>query len=228
MDTTHSTLAPASLPLSDAERASPAVRKLWLRYYADYRPEYFFELIVNRVHPSDHILEIGAGSGQNKQNHFDLRNRVSRYVGIDPDPAVLSNPFLHESHHCGAESLPFPDSSFDLVFHNYVAEHFASPSACNREIARVLKPGGLLLFQTPNRFYYVSLIAQLTPHWFHELYVSRFASGRSDSEVFPTFYRLNDRKNINCQLRGGGSIPSPLNFTPCLPVTSASIASRSA
>jgi SAM-dependent methyltransferase len=93
MDTTHSTLAPASLPLSDAERASPAVRKLWLRYYADYRPEYFFELIVNRVHPSDHILEIGAGSGQNKQNHFDLRNRVSRYVGIDPDPAVLSNPF---------------------------------------------------------------------------------------------------------------------------------------
>jgi SAM-dependent methyltransferase len=100
--------------------------------------------------------------------------------------------------------LPFPDSSFDLVFHNYVAEHFASPLVCNREIARVLKPGGLLLFQTPNRFYYVSLIAQLTPHWFHELYVSRFASGRSDSEVFPTFYRLNDRKNINCQLRGGG------------------------
>jgi SAM-dependent methyltransferase len=81
-----------------------------------------------------------------------------------------------------------------------VAEHFANPLACNREIARVLKPDGLLLFQTPNRFYYPCVAASLTPHWFHEFYVKHFASGRCQDEVFPTFYRLNDEKVITKQL----------------------------
>jgi ubiquinone/menaquinone biosynthesis C-methylase UbiE len=83
----------------------------------------------------------------------------------------LSNPFLDESHQGGAESLPFPDNTFDLVFHNYRAEHFPTPLACNREIARVLRPGGQLLFQTPNRYDHASLFASMTPQWFHEFYV---------------------------------------------------------
>ena len=186
------------------ERVPSSVRRLWLRYYSDYRPEYFFDVLLQHLRPNDHVLEIGAGSGINKQNHFDLRDRVTRYVGIDPDASVLANPYLHESHRCSAESLPFANESFDLVFHNYVAEHFASPLACNREIARILKPGGLLLFQTPNRYYYASLVAQLTPQWFHEFYVRRFASGRSDKEVFRTFYRLNDARVIATQLRSCG------------------------
>jgi SAM-dependent methyltransferase len=134
------------------------------------------------------------------------------FVGIDPDPAVLTNPHLHERHQCSAENLPFPNDSFDIVFHNYVAEHFPSPLACNREIFRVLKPGGILLFQTPNRFYYASLAAQLTPHWFHEFYVRRFGSGRSTSEVFPTYYRLNDARAIETQLRSSGFAAPQIEF----------------
>lgn len=198
-----------SFPL---ERASPAVQSLYTRYYADFRPDYFFELLLSHLRPTDHILEIGAGSGQNLQNHFALGDKVARYVGIDPDPAVLSNPHLHERHQCSAESLPFAEASFDVVFHNYVAEHFPSPTVCNREIARVLKPGGLLLFQTPNRFYYASLAAKFTPHWFHELYVRRFGSGRSSGEVFPTYYRLNDARAIRTQLREAGFASTQIEF----------------
>ena len=194
------------------ERWNPSVQALLSRYFPDYSPHRFAELLSRFMEPSFHVLEIGAGSGRNQQNHFDLRGRVARYIGIDPDPGVLNNPFLDEGFQASAESLPFPDQTFDLVFHNFVAEHFASPLACNREIARVLKPGGLLLFQTPSRFYYASVAARFMPHWFHELYVGRFGSGRSHGEVFPTFYRLNDATTIERQLHASGFSPHRIDY----------------
>lgn len=186
------------------EKLSSSVRKLWQQYYPDYGLTRFHDLLFQNIHSTDQVLEIGAGSGRGHQRNFELRNKVARYIGIDPDPSVLRNPYLDQAYQCKCELLPFADASFDLVFHFFVAEHFESPITCNREINRVLKPNGLLLFQTPSRYYYPMLIARITPHWFHELYVRHLGSGRTKGEVFPTFYRLNDDKTILEQLRNSG------------------------
>ncbi len=66
-------------------RLSDSVQKLWLRYYPVSRHQRFKELLLKNIRPADHVLEIGAGSGKFNQNHFDLRGRVARYVGADPD-----------------------------------------------------------------------------------------------------------------------------------------------
>jgi SAM-dependent methyltransferase len=186
------------------ERMSDPVRVLWEKYYPESRRTRFEDLLDRNIEPSHSVLEIGAGSGRKHQNHFAFRGRVARYVGVDPEPSVETNPYLDEGYRAKADSLPFADSSFDLVFHHLVAEHLESPYSANCEIARVLKPGGTLLFLTPSRFYYACLAAQLTPHWFHELYVQRLGSGRTSDEVFPTFYRLNDDRAIASQLRKCG------------------------
>jgi ubiquinone/menaquinone biosynthesis C-methylase UbiE len=185
-------------------RLSDPVRRLWLRYYPVSRHQRFKELLQQNIRPADHVLEIGAGSGTSKQNYFDLRGKVALYVGLDQDENVLRNPYLDQAHQSSADCLPFPDESFDVVFHYYVAEHLADPMACHREIARVLKPGGLLLFQTPSRYWYPMLAAQATPQWFHEFYVRRFGSGRTEKEVFPTYYRFNDEPTILEQLKNCG------------------------
>jgi SAM-dependent methyltransferase len=182
----------------------PSVQKLWLRYYPVSRHQYFRDLLNNNIRPTDHVLEIGAGSGRSQQNDFDLRGKVALYVGVDPDKSVLRNPYLGEAYQCAADSLPFPDDSFDVAFHYYVAEHLEEPTACHREIARVLKPGGLLLFQTPSRFWYPMLVARVTPQWFHEFYVRHFGSGRTENEIFPTYYRFNDELTIRRQLKNCG------------------------
>jgi len=51
-----------------------------------------------------------------------------------------------------SEGIPFPDSSFDVVYHSHVLEHFARDTAVNfiRECYRVLKPGGIIRVAVPD------------------------------------------------------------------------------
>lgn len=59
--------------------------------------------------------------------------------------------FLGETvHHVRLTSLPFPDGSFDRVVVIDVHEHVREVAPVNREIARVLAPGGLAIVTTPN------------------------------------------------------------------------------
>lgn len=188
-------------------KINPKVAKLWKRFYPNYDPQRFGALMESYVTPSSRILEVGAGSGEGLQNRFQLKGKVAEYVGIDLDPRVLNNPNLDKALVCAAEALPFEDASFDLVFHTMVAEHLRDPLAATREAARVLKNGGRLLFETPSRFYYPMLVSTVTPHWFHELYVQRFGSGRRSDDVFSTTYHLNDKKCILSVMENAGLDP---------------------
>jgi 2-polyprenyl-6-hydroxyphenyl methylase/3-demethylubiquinone-9 3-methyltransferase len=49
------------------------------------------------------------------------------------------------------ERLPFEEGRFDGVLCSSVLEYLDDPVACCRELHRVLKPGGLLLFSVPNQ-----------------------------------------------------------------------------
>ena len=56
-----------------------------------------------------------------------------------------------------AESIPYPDGSFDLVMLDNVLEHVTDRPLTLREVRRVLKPGGLLYMVTPKPFALYSL-----------------------------------------------------------------------
>jgi glycosyltransferase involved in cell wall biosynthesis/2-polyprenyl-3-methyl-5-hydroxy-6-metoxy-1,4-benzoquinol methylase len=68
-----------------------------------------------------------------------------------PDPTWLETLSVQE---CDIEksALPFHESQFDAILFTEVLEHIAvtDPSAILKEFRRVLKPGGLVLFSTPN------------------------------------------------------------------------------
>ena len=95
-------------------------------------------------------LEIGAGTGLN----LDAWPEVEELVLSEPDPHMVSQ-LRRKISSAGrraevvvapAEELPFPDASFDTVALTYVLCTVPDPAAALREIDRVLKPGGRLLF----------------------------------------------------------------------------------
>ena len=46
-------------------------------------------------------------------------------------------------------NLPFEDNSYDVVFCNHVLEHIDDDAKAMKELYRVMKPGGLGVFQVP-------------------------------------------------------------------------------
>ncbi|HXW83501.1 MAG TPA: class I SAM-dependent methyltransferase [Candidatus Binataceae bacterium] len=80
--------------------------------------------------------------------------------------------------------LPFRDASFELVLMLEVIEHLADIPHALREIARVLKPGGVAILSTPNRLNVTSRVHHL---------LTGFYKGRR--APLPYRYRVEDGRN---------------------------------
>ncbi len=100
------------------------------------------------------ILDLGAGTGHGSRA---LKRRFpgALVVAVDIAPGMLERARQQsrwlrrfERVRADAYALPFADATFDLVFSNLMLQWCDDLDAVFGEIARVLKPGGLLLFST--------------------------------------------------------------------------------
>lgn len=82
-----------------------------------------------------------------------LRRYTPHVIGLDIDPKVLAASGLRGLCQAAAETLPFPDNSFDTVLSHEVIEHVTDDRAAAAEMVRVLKPGGRAIIFCPNRWY---------------------------------------------------------------------------
>lgn len=95
------------------------------------------------------LLDVGGGTGRVSVH---LRSRMDRLVVSD-----LSRPMLMRAAQKGllavsasAESLPFPDASFDRILVVDALHHFRHQEAAVAEFSRVLKSGGRLVIEEPD------------------------------------------------------------------------------
>lgn len=160
----------------------PGIQKNW-------DDELFRQRILAAITSDSVVLDLGAGAGIVQQMNF--RGRVAKIYGIDLDPRVVQNPMLDEGKVADGAHIPYPDETFDVAFADNVCEHLPDPLSVFADVKRVLKPGGIFLFKTPNKWHYMPLIARLTPHRFHQ-FVNRLR-GRAEIDTFPTRYRANSR-----------------------------------
>lgn len=105
--------------------------------------------LAERFPNKGRLLEVGSGLGflldYFKKDGWDT-------IGVEPNRGMCR----YAEKTLGLEVLPqilpdakFPDESFDAVLMMHVIEHVPDPTDTLREIHRVLKPGGVLVMETP-------------------------------------------------------------------------------
>jgi len=135
----------------DTQRVACALRGLdrdsYFRNYMD----------LLEVKPGDSVLETSVGTGLN----FRYLPAGVKLSGLDLSPEMLSACQTNlrrwgmdaDLYLGNAESLPFADSSFDVVFHVGGISFFNDQAKAIREMIRVARPGSLLLIEDETEEY---------------------------------------------------------------------------
>ncbi len=141
-----------------------------------------------------YILDVGCGHGEFLKSVYA---KTPHTYGVDPDEEALrKNTIIRHTFVGTADKLPFADNFFDLVVSAWVLEHLDDPQATFREIYRVLKPGGKVIFLTPNAWNYNVWLIRLIPNRFHD-FLTRKLYNRQEHDTFPVRYKINSSKKID-------------------------------
>jgi demethylmenaquinone methyltransferase/2-methoxy-6-polyprenyl-1,4-benzoquinol methylase len=101
--------------------------------------------------PGSWVLDVATGTGLVAR---ELARKNLRVVGLDQSPSMLRRGVagVREAGQDDrirfvlgqAQALPFPDESFDALTFTYLLRYVDDPGATLRELARVVRPGGVI------------------------------------------------------------------------------------
>jgi SAM-dependent methyltransferase len=142
-------------------------------------------------------LEVGAGRGADSAH----LSRLGATVTVLDFSSESCKQMRRTAESLGVElnvvegdatAMPFPADSFDIVFHQGFLEHFEDPAAILNEQYRVLKPGGYLLIDVPQKYTLYTLrkkIAIMRKTWFGG-WETQFSIGRLEQLVESCNFRV--------------------------------------
>lgn len=154
-------------------KAAPAHTLDWYleaeRYrYEQYAP-WMYETMEFTAHRGKQVLEIGGGMGTDLAQ-FVLHGAHATDVDLSAGHLALAQEnfrlrglegrFVHHD----AETLPFAEDAFDVVYSNGVIHHTPNTRSVVEEIHRVLKPGGkaiIMVYAENSLHYWRNLVLEL-------------------------------------------------------------------
>ncbi len=176
------------------------------RAYGYDNPDDWYEtllslLVVNGVR----WLDVGCGRElcpSNKPLAKVLAARAGRLTGLDPDPTLDENPYVHDKVHAGIDAFD-GKGAYDLVTLRMVAEHIDDPMACVRGIERALAPGGLAVVYTVFGWSPMPILTRIAPMELRHV-IKAWLWGTEKKDTFPTRFRMNTRGRLQRLFAGVG------------------------
>ena len=130
------------------------------------------ELVSGKV-----VLDIASGEGYGSAM---LANSADRVIGVDISTKVVEyarRRYQKENLEYlagGCAEIPLPDASIDLVVSFETIEHHDQHEKMMEEIKRVLRPDGMLLISSPDKYHFSDKCGHVNPFHVKELYESEF------------------------------------------------------
>lgn len=186
------------------------MRARYKQIKAGYRPalEIYSELLNNLVDEQTLLLDAGCGPGGLVKETVGTARRVTgvdRYVSSFADQLEIP-----EAVEADLSALPFADNSFTLITCSWVLEHLPAPAAVFSEFSRVLKPGGRVIFITPNKRNYAVWLRRLVPSSISQRLVHAIYA-RDEHFINPTYYRANTQRDIDAAMQAATLRPVRLD-----------------
>src|SRR5947209_1043920 len=122
-------------------------RRLLARHYAHRTHPYrIFEARIDSSLRSESVL-LDAGCGRTAPTLRKYIGRARRLIGVDVVEFRDIPPGI-ETYRTDLAHLPIQDEAVDLIASQSVFEHLVDPGAVYMEMARVLRPRGVVVFLT--------------------------------------------------------------------------------
>lgn len=147
-------------------------------YDADWTLEHVHRYLVAREFAAGKdVLDIASGEGYGS---FMLAGAARQVTGVDIAAEAVAwarNKYQRDNlvfEQGSAVAIPLRDSSVDLVVSFETIEHLAEHDAMMREIKRVLRPEGILIISSPDKYEYTDVHGFRNEFHVRELYRDEF------------------------------------------------------
>lgn len=176
--------------------------RLLEKYYRNSpHPYRVFEEHVSTLINSESTL-LDAGCGRTLPVLRKYAGKATRLIGVELVD-FTDAPKEIETYNADLSRIPLPDCCVDVIMSRSVFEHLVDPESVYREFARILRPGGRVVFLTANMWDYGTMVAQIIPNRYHASIV-KHTEGRAEEDTFPTAYRTNTRNDVERLARLSG------------------------
>jgi SAM-dependent methyltransferase len=152
------------------------------------------------------ILEVGAGTGRDAGELASLGARVTALDYSEESLSLMGSAVGDRVLVvCGdAKCVPFAPETFDVVYHQGLLEHFRNPAEVLDENVRVLKRGGILLVDVPQRYHYYTAMKHAL------MAVGKWFAGWETEYTAGGLKRLAERRGVRVVALYGANLSPPV------------------
>jgi SAM-dependent methyltransferase len=172
----------------------PALFGQWVSMVAD----------AAAIGPGQRVLDVACGTGVLAREIAARTGKNGHVVGLDPNPGMLAFAGARQAEiewtQGVAESLPFPDQSFDAVVSQFGLMFFEDRGQSIREMLRVLRQGGRYSIAVWDA-------VDNIPGYLAELALIESIAGEGAANAVRAPFCLGDRAQLSALFESAGAMP---------------------